>query len=218
MNRTRRIIGVIGGSSNVPAEVVAMARDVGAAVAAAEAILLTGGLGGGQSTVKDAAVDGAAGGRVISIVKRGQGVRLRPPRHLVVESGMRDARNVLNAFAADVLIALPGGHGTLSEVAFAAVAGRPVIFLQSRGDLAPHLDSMGAIASEAVATFGDARYAQANLQQAVGPLLNDGTADAADIPTAIERALRAPVAGTLLDIPGQPAAVSDYMRLLAELG
>jgi|GEM_PF-6914746 len=216
MHRTRRVIGVIGGSTNVPTDVLAMAQDVGAAVAAAKAILLTGGLGG-QRTVKDAAVDGADGGRVISIVKRGQGARLRTPWHLVVESGMRDARNVLNAFTADVLIALPGGGGTLSEVAFAAVAGRPVIFLHSRADLARYLNSMGSIACEAVTTFGDARFAEQHLKRAAVSLLNDAPADAADIPAAIERSLCAPISGMLPDIPGQPNAVSDYIRLLVEL-
>jgi uncharacterized protein (TIGR00725 family) len=216
MCRTRRIIGIIGGSTNVQADVVAMAHDMGAAVAAAEAIVLTGGWGG-QRTVKDAAVDGAAGGRVISIVKRGQGVRFRTLRHLVVESGMRDARNVLNAFTADVLVALPGGGGTLSEVAFASVAGRPVIFLDSRVDLARHLNGMGSIAREAVTTFGDARFAEEHLKRAVEPLLNDGAADAADIPTAVKRALLASIGGMLPDVPGQPTAVRDYTRLLVEL-
>jgi uncharacterized protein (TIGR00725 family) len=124
--RQRTIIGVLGGSTDVPADATKLAREAGSAIAVRGAIVLTGGDGrsGDSKNVKDAAVYGARGGRVISILKGGDGLR-RVDKHLVVHSGMRDARNVLNGFTADVLIALPGGGGTLTEIAFAAIAGRP---------------------------------------------------------------------------------------------
>jgi hypothetical protein len=42
---------------------------------------------------------------------------------------MGDARNVINVLTADVIIALPGGSGTLSEVALGLKANRTVVVL-----------------------------------------------------------------------------------------
>ena len=42
------------------------------------------------------------------------------------------SRNYINGVTPDVLIALPGGAGTASEVAVAVSQGRPVIYLKSR--------------------------------------------------------------------------------------
>jgi len=217
--RQRTIIGVVGGSTDVPADVTRLAREVGSAIAIRGAIVLTGGDGrsGDSKNVKDAAVYGAGGGRVISILKRGDGVR-RVEKHLVVHSGMRDARNVLNGFTADVLIALRGGGGTLTEIAFAAIAGRPVIFLGgSRVHLGGSIDGMAKIAEEAVATFGDERFSSDNLQRIVQPLLHDATNDAAGIDEALERALTASRVGMLPDVPQQPGAVGAYERELQAL-
>src|SRR5438876_145614 len=51
-------------------------------------------------------------------------------------TGLGYARNVLVAAAGDALIALPGGHGTLSEVALAQALGRPVVALGRRRERA----------------------------------------------------------------------------------
>ena len=40
---------------------------------------------------------------------------------------MGDARNVINVLASRVVIAMPGGAGTISEVAHALKLGRPVV-------------------------------------------------------------------------------------------
>ena len=108
--RGRPIVGVVGGSHELP-PITSAATELGAALAAADAILLTGGAGGGGSAVKDAAMNGAAAGRRISILKRGTGVVLRSPTHGIVNSGMEDARNVLNGFTPDVLIAMRDPYG-----------------------------------------------------------------------------------------------------------
>jgi len=108
-----------------------LARTLGREVAAAGAILVCGGLGGTMA----AAARGAAerGGTVLGLLpgyEHGCG-----NRHLtiVVPTGLGHARNVLVAAAGDALIALPGAHGTLSEVALARVLGRPVIVLGAWG-------------------------------------------------------------------------------------
>lgn len=212
----RTIIAVVGGGSAPPSSVTNLAQALGKAIASAEGILLTGGTGGGAA-VKDAAVDGAATGRVISILKDGNGVELRSPTRLVVNSGIKDARNVLNAFAPDVLIALPGGAGTLSEVAFAAVAGRPIVFLESRQMLRDHIDRITRIAEQAVAVFKDRRFAAPNLRRVVLPWLHDPSLDAACVEEALRRALSVPLVGMLPDIPEQPEALASYKAALQRL-
>jgi uncharacterized protein (TIGR00725 family) len=50
---------------------------------------------------------------------------------VAVPTGLGEARNALVVRAADALIAVGGGYGTLSEVALALKAGKPVVGLHS---------------------------------------------------------------------------------------
>jgi hypothetical protein len=61
---------------------------------------------------------------------------------------MGELRNGLVVRAADAVIAIGGAYGTLSEVALALKAGRPVIGLDSWDvpDVAPAADAADAVA------------------------------------------------------------------------
>ena len=48
-----------------------------------------------------------------------------------IPTGLGDGRNLLVVRASDVLVAVEGGYGTLSEIALALKAGKPVIGLQT---------------------------------------------------------------------------------------
>jgi uncharacterized protein (TIGR00725 family) len=48
-----------------------------------------------------------------------------------VATGLGEGRNVLVVRAADVVIAVGGGHGTLSEIALALRAGKRVVGLDT---------------------------------------------------------------------------------------
>lgn len=131
-----RIVGVVGSSSkNVPEEVLDTAQVVGALLAAKGCVVLTGGSHDDpkQRSVKARAIRGARiadpRGRVLGILK--EGGRLRKPDSCTayVRTGQDHLRNILNGLAADVLIALPGDRGTLSEIFFADRAGRRTVFL-----------------------------------------------------------------------------------------
>ena len=191
------------------------AREIGALLAGQQAITLTGGIGGHQ-TVKDVAMDAAATGRRISIMKGGAGVVLQD-KHLTLNSGMEDARNVLNAYAADAVIALSGGFGTLTEVAFAAIAGRLILFLESRAALAKHINNMATIAEQCVAEFPGQPFDNASLQQAVRPLLASSQNDVATAHEAVSRAIAAARVGALLDLPRQPGVAAQYELKLLQL-
>ncbi len=123
------IVGVMGASAP-DAATYEQAREVGRLIAAGGALLLCGGRGG----VMEAAARGARerGGRSIGILPYapGEGAANRFV-DCAVFTGLGDGRNYVNACTSDVLIALRGGAGTLSEIALALKIGVPVVFLDA---------------------------------------------------------------------------------------
>lgn len=103
--------------------VYAQAFDVGTAIARAGGIVLCGGGGG----VMRAAALGArsANGHSIGVLPHAGPT----DAEYVVETGMGDGRNYVNACVSDALIALFGEAGTLSEIALAMKLDRPVVYL-----------------------------------------------------------------------------------------
>jgi uncharacterized protein (TIGR00725 family) len=119
-------IAVCGASDPDPGQ-RELAREVGRRLAEAGAIVLCGGLGG----VMEAAAEGAvkAGGTVVGILPgadRGSG---NPHLTIAIASGLGEARNAVLTAAADAVIAIGGGWGTLSEIGLARRRDRPVVVL-----------------------------------------------------------------------------------------
>jgi uncharacterized protein (TIGR00725 family) len=98
---------------------------VGRLIARAGALLVCGGLGG----VMEAACRGAKaeGGATLGILPGGDRRDANRWVDVAIPTGLGEARNVLVVRAADALIAIGGEFGTLSEIAFALKAGKPVI-------------------------------------------------------------------------------------------
>jgi uncharacterized protein (TIGR00725 family) len=122
--RPARWIGVIGPGDASAAE-LHTAEEVGAGVAAAGAVLVCGGLGG----VMEAACRGARsrGGVTVGLLPGDDREAANGWVTLAIPTGMGEMRNALIVRAADALVAIGGGWGTLSEIALALKAGRPVI-------------------------------------------------------------------------------------------
>ena len=91
--------------------------------------MVTGGLGG----VMEAASRGAreAGALVIAVVPGKDPAEANAYVDLAVATGMGDARNAILANTASAFVAVAGGHGTLSEIAFALKRDKPVVSLGS---------------------------------------------------------------------------------------
>jgi uncharacterized protein (TIGR00725 family) len=129
MERDRPIFGVMGGWS-VDRPTWELAFRLGELAAAAGAIVLC----GGRSGVMEAAAAGAkgGGGRTIGILPmapgEGQG---NPYLDCAIHTGLGDARNYVNVSLSDVVIALAGAAGTLSEIGLALKLGRPVVYLNA---------------------------------------------------------------------------------------
>src|SRR5260370_3377557 len=124
----RRYVAVCGASEATPTELNA-AREVGRLLAESGAIVINGGLGG----VSGAASEGAAraGGTVVGILPGTDRDGANPDLTISLPTGMGQARNALIVTAADNLIAIREGWGTLSEIAIARRLGRSVTALDS---------------------------------------------------------------------------------------
>jgi len=68
-----------------------------------------------------------AGGLTVGILPGPDASAANAFVEIPIPTGMGEARNVVNVRAGDVVIALPGSYGTLSEIAFAVGAGIPVV-------------------------------------------------------------------------------------------
>ena len=125
--RTLRI-SVIGGSV-VPPSIETVAEEVGRELARHGATLICGGLGG----VMEAACRGAAaeGGRTVGILPGTDPREANRYVELPIPTGMGWARNVMVALAGQAVIAIDGGYGTLSELAYALQAGIPIVTLRT---------------------------------------------------------------------------------------
>jgi uncharacterized protein (TIGR00725 family) len=125
MSRTP-YVAVVGPGEASPRE-LQLAEDVGAGLAAAGAVVVTGGLGG----VMEAACRGARSrrGHTLGILPGEDRDAANGWVEVAVATGLGELRNGLVVRASDALIAIGGGHGTLSEVALALKLGRPVVGL-----------------------------------------------------------------------------------------
>jgi uncharacterized protein (TIGR00725 family) len=119
-------IAVVGpGDADAAAE--ADAEDVGRRLAVAGAIVVCGGLGG----VMAAACRGAwsVDGLSLGLLPGDDRAAANEWVSVAIPTGLGELRNGLVVRAADALIAVRGGYGTLSEIALALKLGRPVVGL-----------------------------------------------------------------------------------------
>ena len=119
-------IAVVGAGEASPAD-LAYAEEVGAGLADLGAVVVTGGLGG----VMEAACRGARSrrGHTLGILPGDDREEANGWVEIAVATGMGELRNGLVVRASDALVAIGGGHGTLSEVALALKLRRPVVGL-----------------------------------------------------------------------------------------
>jgi uncharacterized protein (TIGR00725 family) len=146
-------VAVVGPADAIP-EHIAMAEETGRLLAAAQAVVVTGGLDG----VMAAACRGArsAGGRTVGLLPGGQRSDANPWVDVAIPTGLGELRNALVVRAADAVIGVGGSWGTLSELALAGRAGKPVVTLagwqirDSAGEPVPAAWEVAADPAEAV--------------------------------------------------------------------
>ena len=123
-------VSVIGSG----AEHEACAEAVGRLLAERGCTVVCGGLG----AVMAAAARGAkgAGGTTIGILPGNDRREANEWIDHVVVTGLGHARNAIVAASGDAVIAVGGGYGTLTELGFAQILGRPVVIREPGLDVA----------------------------------------------------------------------------------
>jgi len=130
-------VGVVGPGEVDPVEAhhLRNAEAIGAGVARRGAALVCGGLGG----VMEAACRGAAGagGLTVGLLPGVDRAAANSHVRLPVATGLGELRNALVVRTSDVVIAVGGAYGTLSEVALALKMGIVVVGLGTWGLVRP---------------------------------------------------------------------------------
>lgn len=138
------IIGVMGGGE-VSRDTLNQSYLLGSLIAGQGWILLNGGRNAG---VMDASAKGARdhGGLTIGILPDNDRSRVSDHILIPIVTGMGSARNAINVLSSDVVVACPGGPGTLSEIALALKAAKPVILFHfDAGNLPDRFEETGLI-------------------------------------------------------------------------
>ena len=127
MNRPK-YVGVIG-AGECGDSTFKTARNLGFQIGKKGWILVCGGLGG----IMEAAAKGCveAGGMTLGILPGSERNSANPYIRIALPTGLGEGRNLLVVRTSDVLVSIAGGYGTLSEIALALKAGKPVIGLET---------------------------------------------------------------------------------------
>lgn len=128
-------VSVIGsaqcGADGEGRSLYAAAVELGSLLARAGYVVVCGGLGG----VMEGTCRGAreAGGTTIGILPSNDRATANAWVEIPVVTGLGPMRNMLVVANGDVIVAVDGGFGTLSEVALARKTGKPVVAIGDMG-------------------------------------------------------------------------------------
>jgi len=125
-------IGIIG-AGECSKTIYELARELGNEIGEKGWSLVCGGLKG----VMEGAARGCyeAGGTTIGILPGMDRRSANPYIRIAIPTGLGDGRNLLVVRASDILVAVAGSYGTLSEISLALKIERPVIGLETWKDI-----------------------------------------------------------------------------------
>lgn len=123
----------IVGAGQCNAGLAAQARQLGRLLAGQGCAIVCGGLGGVMQAVCQGARE--QGGLTIGLLPGLERSAANPHVGIPVATGLGHMRNYLVVLNGDIVCALGGGHGTLSEIALARKIGREVVAVGSWGDI-----------------------------------------------------------------------------------
>jgi uncharacterized protein (TIGR00725 family) len=133
MKEGRRLIAAVVGGHSASAGLLEQAQDIGRGLVDHGFRVATGGLGG----VMEAALRGARSsqavqdGSTIGILPGLVAAEANPHVDIAIPTGMNYARNTVLVAMSDVVVAIGGGAGTLSEIALAWQHNKPIVALDS---------------------------------------------------------------------------------------
>lgn len=119
--------GVSGPGHGATEEECAAAYEVGRLLAAAGAVVVTGGLVGVMAAASRGAFE--HGGTTVGLLPGNDRDAANPYLTVAIPTGLGELRNALLVRSCDGIIAVGGSWGTASEIAFACRTGVPVFSL-----------------------------------------------------------------------------------------
>lgn len=122
------VVGIMGGGDEASTTECNMAYHLGGLIAKEGWVLLNGGRAAG---VMDASARGAkdSGGLTVGIIPDRDNALTSQYIDIPIFTGMGVGRNFLNVLSSNVVVALPGKAGTISEIALALKIKKQVILL-----------------------------------------------------------------------------------------
>jgi len=124
----RPVIGVMGAAAPSP-HALAAAKELGKLIAERGWVLLTGGRSAGVMAAACAGAKQVSGSLTLGILPGAAGGEAAD-LDIAVFTGMGEARNAINVLTSDVVVACGvEGPGTVSEIALALKAEKPVVLL-----------------------------------------------------------------------------------------
>ncbi len=139
------------GSNTASRELYEKAREIGRLVAERGGTVVCGGRSGAMEAAARGAVE--AGGTAIGILPDEDREGANEYLTHSVATGTGHARNLAVVCSGDVVIAVGGEYGTLSEIGLALKVGRPVVALES-WDLGEHVSVASSPEEAVAAAFG----------------------------------------------------------------
>jgi uncharacterized protein (TIGR00725 family) len=123
----RRRYAALIGPGRCDGSTAALAEEVGAGLARTGFTLVTGGAYGAMEAASRGAQQ--AGGMVVGLLPGTDRAEGNEWSDVTLATGLGHARNLAVVASADVVVAVGGEWGTLSEIGLAGVVGRPVVLL-----------------------------------------------------------------------------------------
>jgi len=128
-------MGIVGSGSPLDGQVEELCTQLGALAVTAGFRIATGGLGGVMEAVARGAHQARerVEGDVVGVLPSYDAASANPWVDIAVPTGMGLARNVVLVAMSDVVVAVDGGSGTLSEMSLAWQMRKPIIALANAG-------------------------------------------------------------------------------------
>jgi uncharacterized protein (TIGR00725 family) len=115
------------GAGRCDADTATLAYEVGAGLARAGFTVVTGGEGGAMEAASRGASE--AGGLAVGLLPGTDRSRANVYADVTIVTGIGHARNLAVVASGDVVVAVGGEWGTLSEIGLAGVLSRPVVLV-----------------------------------------------------------------------------------------
>ena len=137
---TRNVVAVIGSAGEIPDETRRLAESLAQALTNSGFDLVTGGMGGVMRAVARGHRQAESATNLTHVEPGwGRAWERNPHPASIVRTGLGAMRNHIVVRSADLVVALAGGAGTLSELALAWQEGKPIAVLRAAGGWAAEL-------------------------------------------------------------------------------